>query len=181
MVDYYETPPSAAAGPVRPIQSVAVRISSAGDGTRVKNNAFRTSPFILKPLDRSCSPQWYEGHRRLRVSKGSTFLRAEIVAKVDRGSKGRAGATSGTSKGQRQPQQQQAPPAEGLLSSRGGRGLAELGDDELILAFASMDVNAVRDGYNYIQLFSPETLEDGGGDSNRSGGTEMWSGTLFHH
>eukprot|EP00752_Nemacystus_decipiens_P007665 g6853.t1 len=168
ITDYYETSPSAAAGPVRAIRSVAVRISTAGDGTRSTNSAFRTSPFALKPLARSCSPQWYEGHRRLRVSKDGAVLRAEIIAKVEQGSRGRAKATSDISKGQRQ-SQQKAPQAEGLLSSRGRRGLAELGDDELILAFASMDVNAVRDGYNYIQLFSPESLEDDGNGSNGTG------------
>ena len=157
---------------------MAVRISTTGDGLRGKTSAFRTSPFMLKPLARSCSPQWYEGHRRLRVSKDSTILRAEVVAKVDRGTKGKAGATKGTGRAhgqsQQQQQQQQAPPAEGLLSNSGRRGLAELGDDELVLAFASMDVNAVRDGYNYIQLFSPEPLEDDGGDSNSSAGKETW-------
>lgn len=57
----------------------------------------------------------------------------------------------------------------------GGVGSTELGDDELILAFASIDVNAVRDGFNYIQLFSSESLENDGGGSKRSGGEEMGS------
>lgn len=151
---------------------MAVRISTAGEGTRNKTSAFRTAPFTLKPFARSCSPQWYEGPHRLRVTNASAFLRAEIVAKVERGSKGKAGAKKDTIKSQRQPQQQQAPPAEGLLSSRGKRGLAGLGDDELILAFASIDVNAVRDGYNYIQLFSRQSSEDDEGGSKRSGGKE---------
>lgn len=172
-LDYYETSPSAVAGPVRAIQSVAVRVSTTGEGTGSKKSAFRTAPFDLKPLARSCSPQWYEGHRRLRVTKDSTTLRAEIVAKVERRSK-RKGAAKNDDVSNRppQPQQKQAPQAEGLLPRRGRGGMAEVGDDELILAFASIDANAVRDGYNYIQLFSPEPPEDGEGGSKVSGGEE---------
>lgn len=152
---------------MRAIQSVAVRISATGERNHRNNNAFRTAPFHLKPLARSCSPQWYEGQRRLRVAEGSIFLRAEIIAKVEWGSKGRGGSKNDASRRQRQ---QQAPPAEGLLPRRGDGALAELGDNELILAFASIDANATRDGYNYIQLFSPETLEDDQGSTKRSGG-----------
>ncbi|CAM9640751.1 unnamed protein product, partial [Ectocarpus sp. 12 AP-2014] len=186
MADYYEVAPTAAAEPVRTIQSVAVRISTTtgergvgrdsiiGAGKKGSNsNAFRTAPFYVKQLSTTtCSPQWYEGHRRLHVTNSITSLRAEILAKVDLGSRGKGGTTMGNER--RGPQQQlQAPPAEGVTpTGRGVGGAAEIAaNSEIVLAYASVDLNAVRDGYNYVQLFSSghrhDDMDDGGGSSTR--------------
>lgn len=179
-VQDYEASSSASVvgnGSVRRVQSVAVRISTTkGEDKQGStatssissdvNNAFRTAPFYVKALARGgCSPQWYEGHRRLRVNKGTTNLRAEILARVDRGGATfrRGGSKTDISNRQRQ---QLAPPAEGVVSNN--RELAGLAANEIVLASASVDLDAVRDGFNYVQLFSPENPEnyaDGGGVS----------------
>lgn len=190
-LDYYEVTPSAAAEPVRAIQSVAVRISTTtvergmgrdsiiGAGNKGSNsNAFRTAPFYVKQLSTmTCSPQWYEGHRRLHVTNSVTSLRAEILAKVDLSSRGNGGTTMGNERRGRQ-QQLQAPPAEGVTpTGRGVGGAAEVAaNSEIVLAYASVDLNAVRDGYNYVQLFSSghrdDDTDDGGGSSTRRAGEE---------
>lgn len=191
-LEYYKVSPSAPAGPVRPIQSVAVRISTKTEergmsrniivGATSKkggnSNAFRTAPFYVKQLStRTCSPQWYEGHRRLHVTNSVTSLRAEILAKVDLGSRGKGGTTPGNErKGQQE--QLQAPPAEGVTpTGRGVGGAAEIAaKSEIVLAYASVDLNAVRDGYNYVQLFSSghrdDDMDDSGGSSTRRTGEE---------
>ncbi len=177
--DYYDGASSATAVAVQTIQSVAVRIFTTGEDSINSssnssytggNDAFRTAPFDVKPLiSASCSPQWYEDHRRLRVTRGVTNLRAEIIAKVRRGATGRIGGRTNSNNRQRQGQQKkQAFAAEGTTMKTGAT--TELGADEIVLAHASVDVDAVRDGYNYIQLFSPGNPEDDGGRSKRSGG-----------
>lgn len=166
---------------------MAVRISTTGeDRTNGSsnsnnynrgNNTFRTAPFDVKPLiSASCSPQWYEGHRRLRVTRGITNLRAEIIAKVRRGATGRVGGKKKKNNRQRQQQEElQASPAEGTTMNKKTAETTELGADEILLALATIDVDAVRDGYNYFQLFSPGNPEDDGSGSKRSGGEEAHS------
>lgn len=162
---------------MRSIQSVTVRMSTTrgegkhgGSGSTStsngngNNDAFRTAPFYMKaPYRGACSPQWYEGHRRLRVTEGTTKLRAKVLARVDRGGvAGRERGKGDKSNTQRQ-QQQHAPPAEGLIST--SREMAGLAANEIVLAFASVDLDAVRDGFNYIPLFSPDSPEDDDGGS----------------
>lgn len=179
-LDYYEG--SAAADPALSIQTVAVRISTRatggngvgqeGKGSGEYNNAYRTAAFHVKQFNRaSCSPQWHEGHRRLCVNQGLTTLQAEVLARVERGSSwGEAGGNSVGVKQQAQQRQeerqqhrqqaQQAPQAEGMLATGSGPRAPNLAADEIVLARACIDLSAVRDGYNYVQLFSPEDAED---------------------
>lgn len=59
------------------IQSISVRVS--GDGV-----AFRTKPFHVKQLGgATCSPQWQEGSRTLRLNRDTNHLRAEILAVIE--------------------------------------------------------------------------------------------------
>ncbi|CAM9193761.1 unnamed protein product [Scytosiphon promiscuus] len=152
MADYYEASSPAADDPSLAIQSVVVRISTItsetglgpeGKGRGGDDNTFRTAPVDVKQFKRaSCSPQWHEGHRYLRVTESFTNLRAEVLARVERRSV-----------------RALAPPAEGVVATGAGEGAVDLAADEVLLAHALIDLSAVRDGYNYVPLFSPEDAD----------------------
>lgn len=138
------------------IQSVAVRISAGED------SAFRTAPVPVNQLPgEPCALQWHEGKRGLRVNRGVANLSGQVLARIER----RSSRDNG---------QGRTPPAEGTTTV----GAAEAPKEsksatEIVLASAFMNVDSARDGYNYVQLFSPDrnSHEDGGSTSLGEGGT----------
>lgn len=104
-----------------------------------KSEAFRTAPFDVKNVsDACCAPQWQEGERRLRLNRGASNLQIQIIARVDRY------GGSGTARTQGSP-----------VVAVAWKGV-EATTTEVVLASATVDLKAVRNGYQYVQLFSPE-------------------------
>lgn len=162
--EFYRTSSSsssdAAAGTTtRKILSVTVRISAGN------TEALRTAPFPVKDQlggggVSSCSLQWHdEGHHSLRVDQSVAKLRCQIFARVDKrrsSSDTAAAANAGVVT-----DRERAPVADAMaIVAAGAAGVAggvEAGvtsSTEIVLASASLDLDAARDGYNYVQLFS---------------------------
>lgn len=96
-------------------------------------------PFHVKQLGgATCAPQWKEGSRTLRLNRDITHLRAEILARIEQ-------------------------PKTGLETAVGTTTTAEI-----MFATASLDLTATKNGYNYVQLFSPPAGENDNGHSSTS-------------
>lgn len=153
--DYYSRDSSdAGKGKGKEILSVTVRVS-AGTGN---GPAFRTAPFHVKQLGgKSCSAQWHEGHHSLRIDGSVTNLRCQIYARVDNKKNDDIGV--GRTK--------KAPAAEVGMGAVGAVEAGGTTSAEILLACATLDLNAAREGYNFVQLFSPgrnDVYKDGTGD-----------------
>lgn len=97
-----------------------------------------------------CTPQWREGDRHLVIDRGVTNLRGDIIASVER-------------RGSRSNGRPQVPSVADEMATSA----------EITLASASLDLDAARDGYNYVQLFSPAPrYGEDGGSSLSVGGPE---------
>ena len=98
----------------------------------------------------SCAPQCHDGHHGLRIDQSVTELRCHIIAKVEKSS---CSSSSDTAAVVTQREMAAATPA---ATPAGGVMAAEAGvtSTEIALASASLDLDAARDGYNFVQLFS---------------------------
>lgn len=112
-------------------------------GTEVRlvaENAIYTSPYCVKQqlVGGSCSPVTHDRERYLRINQGVTHLHAEVIAK-----------------------------SQDIVSTHGkpvaGKEHEERGR---ILAVTSVDVNAIRDGLNHLELFRPGQSGDATGNSS---------------
>lgn len=148
-LDFYGASHASTAGK---IQSVAVRIY-ADEG-----NAYRTAPVRVNQVAGfSSTYEWHEGERRFRIHRGVHHLRAQIIATVME--KNIPGSIAGGS---------EVVTAQAEVTG----GVPGMTANDILLATSSVDLSAIREGYNYVQLFSPR-LEDGEDTwSSRSGESE---------
>lgn len=106
---------------------MSVRIS-AGNETVYRTSQFRVDPQYGGAATGSTTHQWHDGECRLRIDRGVTSLRGELLAKVA-----------------------QSPESPDAL----GRAPSAAGTTEHVIATATVDLSTVRNGYNYITMFSP--------------------------
>lgn len=106
-------------------QSIAVRVVVE------KGNVIYTTPYCVKQqlVGGSCSPEWRDRERCLRINQGVTHLHAEVIAKT-----------------------QDIVITHGKPVA-GAEHEVKTGERDRILAVTSVDVNAICDGLNHFKLF----------------------------
>lgn len=138
------------------VVSVTVRISAGGGN----NASFRTTPFHVKQQLGgvvSCAPQWHDDHHGLRIDRSVTNLRCKIIARVEKSSSSSSDTTAVVT------DREMAAATAAVATPAGVVMAAEAGvtSTEIVLASASLDLDAARDGYNFVQLFSAGRSNDG--------------------
>lgn len=110
---------------VAPVQIESVSINIAA-GSGV---ACRTSPFRVRQLAGATigEPEWHDGERDLRIDKGVGYLTCQVLVK------------------ELLPASSDGDPSGTRIAER----------KEVVIATTCVDLATVRNGYNYISLFSP--------------------------